>query len=202
MCKIDALLENYTFFGEEGRQAIINDILSSQKFQGRFGDVFTKYRKQSSDDKFWNKQLDCQWSQPSPWAFLARSILDSTVSCNVTERYTPRTPSQYFQIKYGGPFVRLLQLHPKVAENPSFEQQEFLCACHSEKQSFSFLKKDPRDQVLFNLSGLSRAATGTRRWTSFLNLCQWISARWRSWGYGLSSKQETRQTCILSTYAS
>ena len=51
MCKIDALLENYTFFGEEGRQAIINDILSSQKFQGRLGDVFTKYRKQSSDDK-------------------------------------------------------------------------------------------------------------------------------------------------------
>ena len=101
-----------------------------------------------------------------------------------------------------GYFVRLLQLQPKVAENPSFEQEEFLCACHSEKQSFGFLKKDPRDQVLFNLSGLSRAATGTRRWTSFLNLCQWISARWRSWGYGLSSKDETRQTCILSTYAS
>ena len=27
--------------------------------------------------------------QPSPQAFSARSILDSTVSCDVTERYTP-----------------------------------------------------------------------------------------------------------------
>ena len=51
MCKIDALLDNYTSDGEEGRQAIMNDILSSQKFQGKFGDVFTKHRKQSSDDK-------------------------------------------------------------------------------------------------------------------------------------------------------
>ena len=134
--------------------------------------------------------------------FSARSILDSTVSCNVTERYMPKTPSQYCQIKHGGPFVRLLHLQPKVAENPSFEQEEFLCACHSEKQSFGFVKKDPRDQVLFNLSGLSRATTGISRWTSFLNLCQWISARWKSWDYGLSSKQEARQTCILSTYAS
>ena len=54
------------------------------------------------------------------------------MSCDVTERYTPRTPSQYCQIKYGGPFVRLLQLQPKVAENPSLEQEEYLCACHSE----------------------------------------------------------------------
>ena len=87
----------------------------------------------------------------------------TTVSCDVTERYTPRTLSQYCQIKYGGPFVRLLRLQSKVAENPSFEQEEVLCACHSEKQSFGFVKKDPRDQVLLNLSGLSRAATGTRR---------------------------------------
>lgn len=29
----------------------MNDILSSQKFQRKFGDVFTKHRKQSSDDK-------------------------------------------------------------------------------------------------------------------------------------------------------
>ena len=29
-------------------------------------------------------------TQPSPQAFSARSILDSTVSCDVTERYTPR----------------------------------------------------------------------------------------------------------------
>ena len=140
--------------------------------------------------------------QPSSWAFSARSILDSNVSCDVTERYSPRTHSQYYQIKYGGPFVRLLQLQPKVAENRSFEQEEFLCACHSEKQSFGFLTKDLRNQVLFNLSGLSRAATGTRRWASFLNLCQWIFARWRSWGYGLSLKTETRQTIILSKYAS
>ena len=140
--------------------------------------------------------------QRSLLAFSSRSILDSTASCDVTERYSPRTPSQYCQIKYGGPFDGLLQLQPKVAENPSFEQEEFLCACHSEKQSFGFLTMDPRNQVLFNLSGLSRAATGTKRWASLLNLCQWIFARWRSWGYGLSSKEETRQTYILSTYAS
>ena len=64
-------------------------------------------------------------------------------------------------MKYGGRFVRLPQLQQKAAENPSFEQEEFLCACHSEKQSFRFLKKDPQNQGLLNLSGLSRAATGT-----------------------------------------
>ena len=46
-------------------------------------------------------------TQPSPQAFSARSILDSTVSCDVTERSSPRTPSQYCQIKYGCPFVML-----------------------------------------------------------------------------------------------
>ena len=45
--------------------------------------------------------------------------------------------------------VRLLQLH-QVAENPSLEQEEFLCACHSDKQSLGFLNKDPQNQVLFN----------------------------------------------------
>ena len=46
------------------------------------------------------------WSQPSPQAFSARSFLDSTMSCDVTERYSPRTPSQYCQIKYGGLFCQ------------------------------------------------------------------------------------------------
>ena len=101
------------------------------------------------------------------------------MSCDVTERYTPRTLSQYY-------FVRLLQLQPKVAENPSFEQEEFLRPCHSEKQSFGFLKKDPRNQVLFNLSGLSRAATGTRRLMNFflefmpMNLCTMEELRLRT----------------------
>ena len=45
-------------------------------------------------------------SQPSPRAFSARSFLDSTMSCDVTERYSPRTPSQYCQIKYGGLFCQ------------------------------------------------------------------------------------------------
>ena len=76
-------------------------------------------------------------------------------------RDTRRERLAYCQIKYGGRFVRLPQLQPKAAENPSFEQEEFLCACHSEKQSFGFSKKNPRNQGLFNLSGLSRAATGT-----------------------------------------
>ena len=76
-------------------------------------------------------------------------------------RTPSQSPSQYCQIKYGGRFVRLPQLQPKAAENPSFEQEEFLCACHSEKQNFGFLKKDPRNQGLFNLTGLSRAAAGT-----------------------------------------
>ena len=34
--------------------------------------------------------------QPSPQAFSARSILDSTVSCDVTERYTPRDSRPLF----------------------------------------------------------------------------------------------------------
>ena len=101
------------------------------------------------------------------------------MSCDVTERYTPRTLSQYY-------FVRLLQLQPKVAKNPSFEQEEFLRACHSEKQSFGFLKKDPRNKILFNLSGLSRAATGTRRLMNFflefvpMNLCTMEELRLRT----------------------
>ena len=45
--------------------------------------------------------------------------------------------------------VRLLQLQ-QVAENPSLEKEEFLCACHSNKQSLGFLNKDPQNQVLFN----------------------------------------------------
>ena len=45
--------------------------------------------------------------------------------------------------------VRLLQLQ-QVAENPSLEQEEFLCACHSDEQSLGFLNKDPQNQVLFN----------------------------------------------------
>ena len=32
-------------------------------------------------------------AQPSPWAFSARSILNSTVSCDVTERYSQGTLS-------------------------------------------------------------------------------------------------------------
>jgi len=52
MCKIDTLLENYTSLGEQGTQAIMKDILSSQKFQGRFADVFKSHQNCSSDDKF------------------------------------------------------------------------------------------------------------------------------------------------------
>ena len=63
------------------------------------------------------------------------------MSSDVTERYTPRTRSQYCQNKYGGPFVRLLQLQPKVAENPSFEQEEFLCALSQRKTKFRFRKR-------------------------------------------------------------
>ena len=33
------------------------------------------------------------------------------------------SPRDTRQVKYGGPFVRLLQLQPKVAENRSFEQE-------------------------------------------------------------------------------
>ena len=39
--------------------------------------------------------------------------------------------------------VRLLQLQQE-AENPSLEKEEFLCACHSDKQSLRFLNKDPQ----------------------------------------------------------
>ena len=76
--------------------------------------------------------------------------------------------------------VRLLQLQ-QVAENPSLEQGEFLCACHSDKQGLSFLNKDPQNHVLFNWSGLSglhaQQLVSDDRWTSFFNLCQWISAQ-------------------------
>ena len=42
-----------------------------------------------------------------------------------------------------------LQLQ-QVAEYPSLEQEEFLCACHSDKQSVGFLNQDRQKQVLFN----------------------------------------------------
>ena len=86
--------------------------------------------------------------------------------------------------------VRSLQLQ-QVAENPSLGQEEFLCACHSDKKSLGFLNKDPQNQVLFNCSGLSghsRPATCIRRSMNFflqfvpMNLCT------RSSGYELSSK--------------
>ena len=64
----------------------------------------------------WDPPQFYQFSQPSPQAFSARLILDSTVSCDVTERYTPKTPSQYCQIKYGGPVDRLLQLQPALSQ--------------------------------------------------------------------------------------
>ena len=45
--------------------------------------------------------------------------------------------------------VRLLQ-HQQVVENPSLEQEEFLCACQRDKQSLGFINTDPQNQVLFN----------------------------------------------------
>ena len=45
--------------------------------------------------------------------------------------------------------VRLLKLQ-QVAENPSLEKDEFLCACQSDKQSLGFLNNDPQNQVLFS----------------------------------------------------
>ena len=51
MYKIDTLLENYTSLGEQGTQAIMKDILSNQKFQGRFADMSNSHQNCSSDDK-------------------------------------------------------------------------------------------------------------------------------------------------------
>ena len=60
------------------------------------------------------------------------------------------------------------------------------------KTKFRFLKK-----------GSAKPRFVQLKWTfTRSNRYQWISGRWRSRGYGLSSKEETRQTCILSTYAS
>ena len=39
--------------------------------------------------------------------------------------------------------VMLLQFQ-QVAENLILEKEEFLCACHSDKQSLGFLSKDPQ----------------------------------------------------------
>ena len=140
--------------------------------------------------------------QPSTQAFSGRSFLDSTRSCDVTERNSPRTPSQYGPIKYGGLFCQVTATSAG-SWKPSLEKEEFLCACHSGKQSLGFLNKDPQNQVLFNwsgLSGLSRAATCIRRSVNVflqfvpMNLCK------RSSDYGMSSKpcnrEETTQTCI------
>ena len=52
---------------------------------------------------FW-RNFRIPWLQHSPLAFSAQSILDSTLSCDVTERELPRTLSQYCQIKYGSLF--------------------------------------------------------------------------------------------------
>lgn len=51
MSKIDMLLGNYTFLGEQGTQAIMRDILSTKKFRAQFADVFNSHQKNSSDDK-------------------------------------------------------------------------------------------------------------------------------------------------------
>ena len=53
---------------------------------------------------------DVQYAQPSLWAFSGRSILDSTVSCDVTERYTlkqePSSPPGLIDVD-GGRLLRL-----------------------------------------------------------------------------------------------
>ena len=51
MSKIDMLLGNYTFLGEQGNQAITRDILSAKKFRTQLADVFNSHQKSSSDDK-------------------------------------------------------------------------------------------------------------------------------------------------------
>ena len=111
------------------------------------------------------------------------------MSCDVTERYTPRTPSQYCQIKYGGPFVRLLQLQPKVAENPSFEQEEFLCARHSEKQSFGFVKK-----------GCARSSFVQLKWTfTRNNRCQTMNFFLEFVPMNLCTMEELRLRTVVET---
>lgn len=51
MSKIDMLLGNYTFLGEQGTQAIMKDILGTKKFRAEFADVFNSHQKGSSNDK-------------------------------------------------------------------------------------------------------------------------------------------------------
>ena len=127
--------------------------------------------------------------QPSLQAFSARSFLDSTMSCDVTERYSPSTPSQYWQIKYGGLFCQV------TATSAGSWKSVF--------GSLGFLNKDPQNQVLFNWSGLSelsRAATCIRRSMNFF--LQLVPMNL----YARSSQvtdcrrnpvnEETRQTCI------
>ena len=89
--------------------------------------------------------------QPSPQPFSAWSFLDSTMSCNVTKRYSPMREhlANIARPNIRTFSVRLLQLQ-QVAENLSLENKEFLCACHSNKQSLGFLNKDLQNQVLFN----------------------------------------------------
>ena len=128
--------------------------------------------------------------QPSTQAFSARSFLDSTMSCDVTETNSRERPANMARSNMAAFSVRLLQLQ-QVAENQSLKKEKFLCACHCDKQGLGFLNKDPQNQVLFNwsgLSGLSRAATCIRRTVNVflqfvpMNLCT------RSSDYGMSSK--------------
>ena len=133
--------------------------------------------------------------QPSPQAFSARSFLDSIMSCDVTERYSPSTPSQYWQIKYGGLFCQV------TATSAGSWKSVF--------GSLGFLNKDPQNQVLFNWSGLSelsRAATCIRRSMNFFLQFVPMNLYTRSSGYRLSSKPCKRENKanvhILSKHAS
>lgn len=105
MSEMDKLLENYTSLGDKGAQAIMRDILSSQKFQGQFGDLFTS-NESSHDDKFLialakdymvskdkedSKLIRAKGAKISNKLLIGNSLKESKLSVNGVEQGRSRT---------------------------------------------------------------------------------------------------------------
>ena len=133
--------------------------------------VYIKRKKENKRIINWNScdNRECmRKGQPSLQAFSAGSFLDSTMSCDVSKRYSPRTPSHYCQIKYAGLFCQVTATSTGSWKSVLGTGRVFMCM--PQRQSLGFLDKDPQNQVLFDwsgLSGLSRAATCIRRSMNF-----------------------------------
>ena len=149
--------------------------------------------------------------QPCPQAFSARSFLDSTMSSDVTERYSPSTPSQYCQIKYGGLFCQITATSAGSWKPVFGTGRVSIYMCMPKRQTkFRFLKYGSAKPSFVQLKRTFWTFTRSNLYQTIDELLSSISANEslheEFTGYGLSSKPCKRgnkaNVHILSKHAS